>query len=161
MIVWSGRPQQGFVVRSSDAVLIFLSAAWFIGVASWTWEVFSLGAPLNFKITGAVGTLIGAYLLFARFVVDAHFRGQSYYALTTKRVLVIGGFTGRNVATFNYPQKEQVLLIPAGSDRATVRFGPASPVITWHATYWRNPEFFRVLDGAAVAEQLKTVATAR
>jgi hypothetical protein len=160
-ILWVGRPLQGLVVRNSDAFLIPLSAIWCAGVANWAWEVFTLGAPLDFKIIGVVGTLIGIYILFGRFLVDAHFRGRSYYAVTTRRALVIGGVSGRNIASFGYPDKKDLSLALASDDRATVRFGAAWPFITLHATYWRNPEFFRVQDAFTAAELLRNPPNVR
>lgn len=160
-ILWVGRPTQGIAIRSWDALLIPFSIIWFAGATSWAWQVFASGASLDFKIAGVLFALVGLYFALGRFLVDAQLRSQTYYAITNRRVVVIGGFAGKDVTAFEFPATKDVSVGEASGDRATVRFGSAWPFLRWHATYWRNPEFFRTRDALTAAEMLRNAAFVR
>lgn len=158
-VLWTGRPPQGIALRRLDLLLIPLSVAWFAGTMSLAWQVFESGATIESKIMSAAFAAAGAYIVFGRFVTDAVLRKQTRYAITNHRVLVIGGFAGKNIAFFERPDPAQISVRDATGDRATVQFGEVWPLPRWHATYWREPEFFRIHNPNAAVEFLKNSAS--
>lgn len=68
---------------------------------------------------------------------------------------MVGGWRGRNCVAFDYPDAWTISVVPGVGRRKTVRFEPSWPFLKWHATYWRNGEFFAVLD-ADLAKALLT-----
>jgi hypothetical protein len=87
-LVWAGRPGLGVRLSSADAVLIPFSLVW--GGFAIFWEVLALiGAPFFFALWGLPFVLVGQYLIWGRFLVDACRRAHTFYGLTESRVLIL------------------------------------------------------------------------
>ncbi|HEY1629715.1 MAG TPA: hypothetical protein VGF56_00265 [Rhizomicrobium sp.] len=97
-LLWSGRPQQGVVLRNPDAILIPLSLVWLGLAVAWEILVF-VGDPdvpdefdlwdIGFVFWGIPFVLVGLYFAFGRFVTDARLRANTIYGLTDHRILVL------------------------------------------------------------------------
>ena len=81
-LLWAGRPCQGFVFRPVDAFLIPLSLMWGGFAVFWEGSVLVMGAPVFFTLWGIPFVLVGCYLVFGRFYVDAWQREKTSYGLT-------------------------------------------------------------------------------
>jgi hypothetical protein len=95
-LLWSGQPPQGMRLRAADAFLIPFSIIWGGFAIFWETMVVVKGAPLFFMAWGIPFVIVGLYLIFGRFWVDARQRVQTYYALTDSRVIIISGIFSRN-----------------------------------------------------------------
>jgi hypothetical protein len=83
-LLWSGRPRQGILFRSSDITQIPFALFW-TGFALY-WE--SLMAPsgqLFMILWGVPFIVVGLHILIGRFVWDRWVRSKTYYGLTDHR----------------------------------------------------------------------------
>jgi hypothetical protein len=94
-IAWTGRPGQGVRLRAADAFLIPFSLLW--GGFAIFWEATAIGFAFRagegitsfMALWGIPFVMVGLYLIFGRFFVDAHVRARTFYAVTDRRVLVL------------------------------------------------------------------------
>lgn len=158
---WSGRPQQGFVLRATDALLIPFSLLWCGFALFWEAGVWSTGAPPFFLLWGGAFVCVGLYLVFGRFFADAYVRSKTLYALTDQRALILGGLRGDNLTTVDLRLVSEVRYKDVGASRGTIGFGPDPGPFrrggVWHSTSKGVPEFFRI-ENAASAYKLVQAA---
>ena len=98
VILWAGQPLRKVIFHSKD---------WFAIPFTLGWGGFAIfgefGASLNtgkaaqsswfFELWGIPFIVVGQYLIWGRFFYTAWKKGRTFYAVTTKRVLVLN--TGR------------------------------------------------------------------
>jgi hypothetical protein len=95
-IAWTGRPPRGLRFSGRDIFLVPFSLLW--GGFAIVWETAVLGISLSnpsalnavpsfMALFGAVFVLIGLFMIFGRFWVDAWIRSHTIYALTDRRAL--------------------------------------------------------------------------
>ena len=112
-LLWTGQPPRGFRLRAKDAFLIPFSILW-CGFAV-SWELMTLGilfkfgsrnsgsaSPFSFifPLFGIPFVLIGLYMLFGRFIVDAMKRKKTYYGITNERIIIIEGVSSQKVNSY-------------------------------------------------------------
>lgn len=132
-VLWSGRPQQGIVFRKMDALLIPFSLFW--GGFAIFWEVNALliltettdPIALVFPLFGIPFVLIGLYIIFGRFMVDAKARSKTIYGLTNKRAIVVSGLFSKKVKSVDLNRLSDVSLNEKSDGLGTVLLGPESP----------------------------------
>jgi hypothetical protein len=132
-LLWSGRPQQGVVVRRTDLFLIPFSLLWCGFAVFWEATVLTSKAPLLFRLWGIPFVLVGLYLVVGRFLVDAHQRGQTVYGLTDQNVVIVSGLRTRTVKRLTLRTLSDVSLEERSDRRGTITFGPTSPASAWFA----------------------------
>ena len=88
-LLWSGRPEQGLTFSASDGVLIPFSLVWGGFSIFWLVQVVTMKAPAAFVVFGVPFVVIGLFLIFGRFFVDAWLRARTFYAVTDRRVLIL------------------------------------------------------------------------
>ena len=113
-VLWHGRPPQGLLLRRVDAWLIPLSCLWGGGAIFTVWQMLNnlrqMGDQTEmrfFVVWGLLFVLFGLYLMLGRFWVDAYLRARTYYVLTHERLLLAGGWSGRQIKSLplrNLPQ---------------------------------------------------------
>ena len=106
-LLWTGRSAGGLLLSGRDAFLIPFSLLW--GGFAIVWETMVLlgisraraspSSTANFHATGAIAlifplfgsvfVIVGLFLIFGRFMVDAWLRKGMFYALTDRRVLIL------------------------------------------------------------------------
>lgn len=132
-MVWYGRPKQGIVFRSSDAFMIPFSLLW--GGFAIVWETSAIlgGAPLFFCIFGVPFVVIGLYIIFGRFIVDAKQRERIYYGVSTERVIIISGLFNKRVKSLNIKTLSDISLTEKSNKFGTITFGPTNFINSWYA----------------------------
>jgi len=96
-IYWAGMPNPGKIFHSDDWALIPFSLLW--GGFAIFWETGVLGywdntprthpAPFFMVLWGIPFILIGQYMIWGRFLVDAWLKRRTYYAASNRRVLIL------------------------------------------------------------------------
>jgi len=129
-ILWSGQPQQGFILRRSDLILIpasllvgALVLPLEIAVIGMAWQLAQmgdhsqtatliLGALLAFALFGLPFVVLAGFLLLGRFWFDRLRRRKTFYAFTQQRVLICSTILKRRIRSVALDQKIKVTLTP-------------------------------------------------
>ena len=132
-VLWAGQPRQGLFLRASDAITIPFSLLW--GGFAIFWETMALktlhhgkNTPLFvqiiFPLWGVPFVLVGLYMIFGRFVVDARRRRRTWYGITDRRALIIRTGPRRKVTSFDLRNISEVNFQEHGDGTGTLTFGP-------------------------------------
>ena len=160
-IIWTGRPRQGIVTRPSDGFMIPFSLLWGGFAIFWETGVIKSGAPFFFMLWGIPFVLVGLYIIFGRFLVDAKQREGTFYGLTDQRVIIVSGLTSRKVKSLNLRTLSDVSLSEKSDRTGTITFGPTNPMASWWGgTPWpgvpqAGPSFEMISDAKRIYEQLR------
>ncbi len=122
-IIWSGRPKQGLLLRSSDVFLIPFSLLWGGFALFWEGGVLSSGAPFFFILWGIPFVLMGIYITVGRFFVDAYVRQKTYYGLTKDRAIIVSGLFQQSVKSLTLRTLSDVTISERMDGRGTITFG--------------------------------------
>jgi hypothetical protein len=125
-VLWSGRPAQGIMFRSSDLALIPFSLMW--GGFAFFWEyqvVSSEGAPFFFMLWGIPFVGIGLYLIAGRFFFDSIQRAHTFYGVTNQRAIIASGIWSRRVTSLQLRTLPDVSVEEKASGRGSISFGSA------------------------------------
>jgi hypothetical protein len=158
-LLWSGRPPQGVMLRSSDILMIPFSLLW-TGFACMWMVVASVGGP--FALFGVPFVLVGLYTMFGRFIVDALERQNTVYALTNERVIISTSLFGRRIKSLSLRTLVDVTLQLKRPGGGTIVFGPSN----WQGELYRGtrwpgmekdtaPAFEAIEDAAQVYQQIR------
>jgi hypothetical protein len=123
-LIWSGQPLMGMRFRKQDTFLIPFSLLWGGFAIFWEWGVINSKAPFFFRLWGIPFVLVGLYLIFGRFFVDAKQREKTFYGLTSERIIIISGFFSRNVRSLNLKTLSEINLDEKPDGSGTIAFGP-------------------------------------
>ncbi|HYC24897.1 MAG TPA: PH domain-containing protein [Roseiarcus sp.] len=164
-ILWTGRPAQGVILTGRDWILVPFSLLW--GGFAVLWELTILrtpGAPGAMALFGAPFVLIGLYLIFGRFLVDAWVRGSISYALTDQRILIARQRPTASFTAIDLAQLAQPTLTERSHGAGTIDLFPASPFrdpwrrngfIAWTPSLDPNPSLLAIADARRVFDQLQ------
>jgi hypothetical protein len=83
-----------------------------------------MNAPLIMKLWGIPFVLIGLFMVFGRFFLDARLRKKTFYAVTTERIIVIGGLRSRQVRSLQLRTLTDIGLNERSDGSGTITFGP-------------------------------------
>jgi hypothetical protein len=122
-ILWSGRPRQGIVLRLHDVFLIPFSLIWGGFAIFWETTVLQSKAPSLFALVGLPFVLVGLFLIFGRFLLDAWLRTKLVYALTNQRVLIARAGPWSIFNALNLDRLPETSLSEGSNGRGTIRFG--------------------------------------
>jgi len=134
-ILWTGKPNPEILFTSADIFLVPFSLMW--GGFALFWEASVLGIGflsekssstpfIPFALFGIPFVLIGLYFIFGRFFYKKWKKGNMYYAVTNKRILIITQTMNKNI------QAEYIDRIPAinysqnKNGTGTIKFGNAN-----------------------------------
>lgn len=130
--LWTGKPQQGIRFRAADALMIPFSLLWAGFAIFWESAVIFGRAPLFFGLWGIPFVLVGCYMVFGRFLVDAYLRSRTTYAVTGERILIRGGLFGSSLRAVNLKTLSEMSLDTKSNDRGTLTFGQPNPLGMWY-----------------------------
>lgn len=159
-ILWTGAPPTGLLLTARDGFLIPFSLLWGGFAIFWEWGVVTgMGskghpAPDFFVLWGIPFVLIGLYLIFGRFFVDAWLRARTSYALTNQRVLILRTAPAFKFTAYAVDRLPELSLEEKSDGRGTIRFQPS--IAMWQ----RNNGFSGWMPGADTSQFL-LVADAR
>jgi hypothetical protein len=168
-LLWSGRPRQGLMFTSRDAVLVPFSLVWLSFVVFWTMTAARGNAPGFFILWGMGFLAIGLFFTIGRFFVDAWIRARLIYAVTNQRILVIRPAPFANLVTLGLGNLPQVSLSEGSGGRGTIRFGDNSLFATfgrrngfasWVDSLDPVPQFLGIEDAKSVFNQIQSLSSA-
>lgn len=122
---WTGRPQQGLLMRSSDAFLIPFSIFWCGFAVFWESSVLASNGPAFMKLWGIPFVAIGLYLVIGRFFADAAQRKRTYYAVTSERVLIRSGLFSTTTRSLDLRSLPEITFTVKNDGRGSIMFGSA------------------------------------
>lgn len=122
-LVWSGQPRQGLVLQPTDIALIPFSLLWGGFAFYWEFEVVATHQFWVLQLWGIPFVLLGLYLVVGRFFADAYVRGQTYYGLTDKRVIIERASTTQSIPLSDL---KGVVLAAKADKSGTIVLGPAN-----------------------------------
>ena len=164
-LIWSGRPKQGLMLRSSDAVLIPFSIMWGGFALFWESSVIFSGAPFFFMLWGIPFVLMGLYITVGRFFADAYMRQKTYYGLTKDRVIIVSGLFQQSVKSLPLNTLADVTLSKRMDGRGTITFGGDGAILGIPSLFsnssWPNsrrpapPAFEAIPDAPMVYEYIR------
>lgn len=117
-LLWVGRPIQGVILRKIDFMLVPFSLYW-TGFASFM----TFFAPSPMSLVGAILLLIGLYVTIGRFFYDDHVRGQTLYAVTDERALIL---VNSSLKSMKLRTLNEVNFSTRGKQRGTLMFGSST-----------------------------------
>jgi hypothetical protein len=135
-ILWSGKPKGGIQLRSSDIFMIPFSLLWGGFAIFWEYSVITHKAPFFFWLWGIPFVLVGLYIIFGRFIIDAKQRENTYYALTNERIIIVSGLLSRKSKSLNLRTLSEITLTQKNDGSGTITFGSVNPMSTWFGGGW-------------------------
>jgi hypothetical protein len=127
-VLWTGQPKQGAVFRAGDLFAVPFSLVW-CGIAIFIF-VTTLRAPKTpvfFVVFPALFVLIGLYVVFGRFWVEARQRSRTFYAVTNERIVIVSGLFNRTVKSIDLKTLGETSLSERKDGGGSITFGPSSP----------------------------------
>jgi hypothetical protein len=156
-VIWRGRPQQGLMLTRRDGLLIPFSLVWGGFTIFWESTVLRMPtAPTFMALFGAAFVLVGLFLMFGRFFLDAWIRSGVFYALTDRRILILRSRPSISFQSVNLDRLPEATLNETSNGRGTIRFGPAFSIwngramggswAVWVASLDPTPQFLAIED---------------
>ena len=133
-LLWSGRPAQGIVFRSSDLLMIPFSLLWGGFAVFWEYSVVvTARAPFFFILWGIPFVGVGLYMIFGRFFLDARQRANTVYGVTNQRVIIVSGLLTTKTKSLNLRTLSDLSLDEKSNGGGSVSFGPSTGAARWPA----------------------------
>ena len=126
-LLWSGQPRGGIQFRGSDIFMIPFSLMWGGFAFFWEFSVTRTGAPTFFTLWGVPFVLMGAYIIFGRFLADAWMRAKTQYFLTDQRVLIVSGILSSSVKSLPLRTLADFTFSERGDGSGTITLGSSNP----------------------------------
>jgi len=127
-VLWSGQPRRGLRLHSSDAFVIPFSLLWCGFAIFWEASVITPGAPFFFRLWGIPFVLVGLYIVFGRFFVDARIRERTFYGVTNERIIFVGGLFSRQTKSLPLRTLSDISLTERSDRSGSITFGPQHPM---------------------------------
>jgi len=110
----------------------------------WEWQVLQApNTPVFFALWGLPFVLIGLYLIFGRFLVDARQRAKTYYGVTNERILIISGLFHRKVKSLSLRNLSDLSLSEGSNGEGAISFGSGAPFSSMFAgSAWPGMEAY-------------------
>ena len=146
---WKRRPFRGTAVARRKSRLVLATQArsdvdrerrlfipfgllWGGFAVFWEWNVLRMpNAPVVMIVFGAPFVLIGLFMIFGRFFVDAWLRQSVFYALTDRRVLILRSRPSVSFQSISLDRLPEATVNESSDGSGTIRFGPAA--LLWNS----------------------------
>ena len=119
-VLWQGKPERGNLFSGRDVFQILFSVIWLSFCCFWEFTVLQSGAPIFFALWGIPFILVGLYMLFGQFIKRAKTRGQTYYVITTRKILVK---TGNQIQMYDGKELPAMHIQLHKNGTGTIQFG--------------------------------------
>jgi hypothetical protein len=165
-VVWEGRPAGGLLLTARDTFLIPFSLLWCGFAVFWEFSAVSQrNGPGFFLLFGLFFVLVGLYFVIGRFFVDAWVRGNTIYAITNQRVLILRSGPFSRFTSLAINRLPELSLEERADGRGTIRFQPQQAV--WSNRNWSGwtpaldptPQFLAVADARNVFDRIQKLST--
>jgi hypothetical protein len=159
-VLWEGVPARGLLLTSRDAFLIPFSLIWLAFTVFWLGTAVTTGAPIFFRLWGAMFVAIGLFLFVGRFVVDAWLRSRTSYAVTDQRILIVRSAPFPSITSIDLDRLPEINLIGDGMPTGHIRFGPSTlfpgnrSMLAWVPSLDAVPQFLGVTKPSSVFQTL-------
>ena len=127
-ILWSGRPRQGVLFRTSDTFLIPFSLLWGGFAIFWVLGAYASGAPFFFVLFGVPFVLMGIYMIIGRFYVDSIMRKNTVYGVTNDRVVILTELFSKKTKSLNLATISDITFTSKSDGTGSICFGPQHPM---------------------------------
>jgi hypothetical protein len=133
-IYWAGTPNPDVIFHSDDWAAVPFSLIWTSFFVFWEADALGMwrktsrpgGSDLFTVLWGIPFLIVGNYLVWVRFLVDAWLKRRTYYAITNLRVLVLRD--GRRKKTSTAFLEAIPTIEKEGTVTGTLWFGPKYPL---------------------------------
>lgn len=151
-VYWAGMPNPRVIFHTDDWAAIPFTLIWTGFFVFWEANALGIwgsaprrgGSNLFMVLWGIPFLIIGNYMVWGRFLVDAWLKRRTYYAVTNRRILILQ--EGWNRKT-NWMYLEAIPTIEReGTMRGTLWFGKKYPVIAGRGQRKRSMSRFDVGD---------------
>ena len=174
-IVWSGQPKKGIAFNRSDWLGIPFGMMWCGFIIFWNvsvWNIPDTGTTDDwfFKLWGLPFLAVGLYLLVGRFFYDAWLRNRTIYAVTSQRVLILGGMISSKLTSREIQSLPMLELTEYRDGTGTIVFnsddvgyswfGRRRGFGAWTPTENANSQFFRIDNPRRVYELIRNQSRA-
>jgi Bacterial PH domain len=160
-LLWSGAPPRGLLLRAGDLFMIPFSLLWGGFAIFWEASVLRSNAPPIFSLFGVPFVLIGLYMIFGRFFVDAAMRARTFYGLTNRRAIIISGLFSRTTNSLPLRTLSDTSLRERSDGSGTILLGRPQLYAAWsYGMHWpgtsqySTPMFEMIPNARSVNEQL-------
>jgi uncharacterized membrane protein YfcA len=143
------------------------------------WEIMALGiffgdgefegpsaTEIVFPLFGIPFVLVGLYMIFGRFIVDARRRARTFYGVTDERIVIVSGLFSEKVKSLNLQTLSDLSMSQRRDGTGTVTFGATHPFAGFLAgTSWPGagsyaaPSFELLSDVAEVYKIIRDAQT--
>ncbi len=160
-ILWTGTPSQGLIFRASDVFMVPFSLLWCGFAIFWEASVITGGAPFFFMLWGIPFVLVGLYIVFGRFILDAKQRQKTFYGLTDNRIIIISGLFSRKVKSLNLRTISDISLSEKSDKKGTIAFGPTNYMASlfggmqWPGMPATSPSFELIPNAKTVYDKIR------
>ena len=156
-LLWAGRPKQGLTLRPSDGRLIPISLLWGGFAIYWEYSVFIRGGPGFFLLFGGAFALVGLYVIFGRFVVDAFQRRKTYYGVSSDRVIISTEFPVSRIKSLDLKGLSEISLSSGSGQFGSIHFGAQTERRAALPGFEgdQNPCFELIADAKAVYDRIR------
>lgn len=170
-LLWSGTPRGGIRFRAADILLIPFSLLWGGFAIFWEFMVVTSvpsSSPFPFSLLGLPFVVMGLYMIFGRFLVDAWQRSKTLYLLTDQRALIVAGLFSREVKSLPLHTLQDYTLSERSDGSGTITLAAsAAPFGAFAAAGWPGagrsaPPAFEMVENARQVHELlrSAIATA-
>jgi hypothetical protein len=160
-LLWEGRPDIWAYSMRGAWYLIPFSLLWGGFAIFWEVGVITSGAPIFFWLWGIPFVVIGLYMIFGRLVVARREAGNTMYAITDRRVLIVAGAFRRTFLQLDLRDLPASQLEERAGGLGTITLGPTvgffrmPPGWPLGGMYPQPPAFAAIPNAAGVFETLQ------